>query len=190
MIDLSTTYLGLKLRSPLLASAGPLTQDIDNVRRMEDAGVAAVVMHSLFEEQIEIDSQELDRALWGGAESFAEATSYFPDLTAYNIGPDSYVELVAKAKRATMIPVIGSLNGISAGGWLRYAREIEQAGADALELNIYHLPTDPRVSGLTVDQQHCDLVARIKGCVSIPVAVKLGPFFTSIPHMADRKSVV
>ena len=186
MIDLSTRYLGLPLRSPLVASAGPLTKELDNVRRLEDAGLSAIVMHSLFEEQIEIESQELDTALWGGAESFAEATSYFPDLGSYNLGPDSYIELVEKAKRSVSIPVIGSLNGISPGGWLRYARLIEQAGADALELNIYHLPTDPRTPGATMEQQYCDLMAEVKECVSIPVAVKLGPFFSSIPHMAHR----
>jgi dihydroorotate dehydrogenase (fumarate) len=186
MIDLSTEYLGLKLRSPLVASAGPLTRDIDNVRRMEDSGLAAVVMHSLFEEQIEIESQELDGALWGGAESFPEATSYFPDLATYNIGPDYYVEQVEKARRGSSIPVIGSLNGISPGGWLRYGRLIEQAGADALELNIYHLTTDPKIPGAAVEQQYIDLVLAVKESLGIPVAVKLGPFFTSIPHLAHR----
>jgi dihydroorotate dehydrogenase (fumarate) len=186
MIDLSTTYLGLRLRSPLLASAGPLSQELDNVRRMEDSGLAAVVLHSLFEEQIELESNTLDRFLSGTAESYAEALTYFPDMASYNVGPDGYLEHLRRLKEAVRIPVIGSLNGISAGGWTRYARLIQEAGADALELNIYSLPTDPRASGAQLEQEYVDLVRQVRADLTIPVAVKLGFYFSSIPQMAHR----
>ncbi len=186
MIDLSTTYLSLRLRNPLVASAGPLSQDLDNIRRMEDAGLVAVVLHSLFEEQIELESNHLDRFLSGPAESYAEALSYFPDMSSYNIGPEAYLEHLRRAKEAVRIPVIGSLNGISTGGWTRYARLIEEAGADALELNIYYLPTHPEISGAKIEQEIVDLVRQVRFGVRIPVAVKLGPYFSSIPHMARR----
>jgi len=186
MPDLTTTYVGLKLRSPLVASSSPLCQNIGNILQMEDAGIAAVVLHSLFEEQILIESQALDRHLSAAEESYAESLSYFPDLRRYNIGPDEYVEHIRRAKQAVDIPVIGSLNGVSTGGWIRYARLIEEAGADALELNIYHLPTDPSIDGATVEQQYVELVRHIKASVRIPVAVKLGPYFSSIPNMAAK----
>jgi dihydroorotate dehydrogenase (fumarate) len=186
MPDLSTTYLGLKLRSPLVASSSPLCQNIGNILHMEDAGIAAVVLHSLFEEQILIESQALDRHLSAAEESYAESLSYFPDLRRYNIGPDEYVEHIRRTKQAVDIPVIGSLNGVSIGGWIRYARLIEEAGADALELNIYHLPTDPSIDGATVEQQYVELVRHVKASVRIPVAVKLGPYFSSIPNMAAK----
>lgn len=186
MPDLSTTYLGLKLRSPLVASSSPLCQNIGNILHMEDAGIAAVVLHSLFEEQIIIESQALDRHLSAAEESYAESLSYFPDLRRYNIGPDEYVEHIRRTKQAVDIPVIGSLNGVSIGGWIRYARLIEEAGADALELNIYHLPTDPSIDGATVEQQYVELVRHVKASVRIPVAVKLGPYFSSIPNMAAK----
>lgn len=186
MIDLSTTYLGLSLRNPLVASASPLSEDVGNIRRMEDAGAAAVVLHSLFEEQIKLESFELDRHLGAGTESFAESLSYLPDLAHYNLGPEGYLEHLRQAKEAVRIPVIGSLNGISPGGWVRYAREIEQAGADALELNIYYLPTDPVVTSAHVEQIYADLVAEVKARVRIPVAVKLGPYFSSLAHLAQR----
>jgi dihydroorotate dehydrogenase (fumarate) len=186
MPDLTTTYVGLKLRSPLVASSSPLCQNIGNILHMEDAGIAAVVLHSLFEEQILIESQALDRHLSAAEESYAESLSYFPDLRRYNIGPDEYVEHIRRTKQAVDIPVIGSLNGVSTGGWIRYARLIEEAGADALELNIYHLPTDPSVDGATVEQQYVELVRHIKASVRIPVAVKLGPYFSSIPNMAAK----
>lgn len=186
MPDLTTTYLGLKLRSPLVASSSPLCQNIGNILHMEDAGVAAVVLHSLFEEQIIIESQALDRHLSAAEESYAESLNYFPDLRRYNIGPDEYVEHIRRTKQAVDIPVIGSLNGVSTGGWIRYARLIEEAGADALELNIYHLPTDPSIDGATVEQQYVELVRHVKAGVRIPVAVKLGPYFSSIPNMAAK----
>ena len=182
MPDLSTSYLGLKLRSPLVASSSPLCKSVDNICRLEDAGASAVVLHSLFEEQINLESFELDRWLEPN-EGFAEAQSYLPDLTSYNIGPEGYVEHIASAKKSVRIPVIGSLNGVSSGGWIRYARLIEQAGADALELNIYYLPTNPNMTGAQVEMMHTELVEEIKGSIRIPVAVKLGPYFSATPNM-------
>lgn len=185
-MDLSTTYLGLKLQNPLVASASPLSEEIGNIRRLEEAGAAAVVLHSLFEEQITTESQELDRALSSGAESFAEALSYFPDMTAYNLGPEGYLEHIARAKAAVSIPIIASLNGASPGGWTRYAKKIEEAGADALELNIYTVSTDTAVSGAAVEQLYCDLVAQVAAGLKIPVAVKLAPYFTAMANLAAR----
>ena len=182
MPDLSTSYLGMKLRSPLVASSSPLCKSIDNLCRLEDAGASAIVLHSLFEEQINLESHELDRWLEPN-EGFAEAQSYLPDLASYNIGPEGYVEHIALAKKSVRIPVIGSLNGVSSGGWIRYARLIEQAGADALELNIYYLPTNPALTSVQVEMMHTELVEEVKGSVRIPVAVKLGPYFSATPNM-------
>jgi dihydroorotate dehydrogenase (fumarate) len=186
MIDLSTRYLGLPLISPLVASASPLCESIDNIRAMEDAGAAAVVLHSLFEEQLDVESTHLDRYLTQGAESHAEALDYFPDLTKYNLGPDEYLEHVRRAKEAVGIPIIGSLNGVSTGRWIEFAKKIEQAGADALELNVYYLPTDPRLTGGQVEQMYVDLVRNVKRSVRIPVAVKLGHEFSAIANLAQR----
>jgi dihydroorotate dehydrogenase (fumarate) len=182
MPDLSTSYLGLKLRSPLVASSSPLCKSIDNLCRLEDAGASAIVLHSLFEEQINLEAHELDRWLEPD-EGSAEAQSYLPDLTSYNIGPEGYVEHIASAKKSVRIPVIGSLNGVSSGGWIRYARLIEQAGADALELNIYYLPTNPSLTSAQVEMMHTELVEEVKGSIRIPVAVKLGPYFSATPNM-------
>ena len=186
MADLSTGYLGLTLSSPLVVSASPLSEDLGNLRRMEDAGAAAVVLHSLFEEQIELDSRALDRSLSAGTETYAESLSYFPDLQHYNLGPEGYLEHVRKAKAALGIPVIGSLNGISSGGWVDYARRIAQAGADALELNVYFIPTEPHLTGAAVEQQYCDLVRDVKAAVGIPLAVKVGHQFSAFANMARR----
>jgi dihydroorotate dehydrogenase (fumarate) len=186
MTDLSTTYLGLKLKNPLVVSASPLCEEIGNLRRMEDAGAAAVVLHSLFEEQITLESQELDRSLSAGTESFAESLTYFPDVTSYNLGPEGYLEHIRKAKAAVSIPIIGSLNGVSTGGWIEYAKKIEAAGADALELNIFHLPTDPEMTGEEVERMYCDLAAHVKASVRIPLAVKLSLYFSSMVNMARR----
>jgi dihydroorotate dehydrogenase (fumarate) len=186
VIDLSTTYLGLSLRNPLVASASPLCEEIDNIRRMEDAGAGAVVLHSLFEEQITLESQHLDRYLSQGAESFAESLTYFPDMTAYNLGPDGYLEHIRRAKAAVGIPIIGSLNGVSSGGWVRYARKIEEAGADALELNLYYIPTDPERTGADVERMYVDLVRDVIASVGIPVAVKLGHAFSAMANVAHR----
>lgn len=186
MIDLSTNYLGLELKNPLVVSASPLSEELDNIRRMEDAGAAAVVLHSLFEEQITLESQWLDRHLSAGTESFAESLTYFPDMTSYNLGPEGYLDHLRKAKQAVGIPVIGSLNGISMGGWTEYAKKIEEAGADALELNIFYISTDTEMSGELVEQRYCELAAHVKASVKIPVAVKLGLYFSSMPNLAKR----
>jgi dihydroorotate dehydrogenase (fumarate) len=187
-IDLSTTYLGLKLKSPLVASSSPLTEDVGNIRRMEDAGAAAVVLHSLFEEQIEIDSMELDRAIGAAEERGPEAVTLFPDVARFRLGADGYLEHIRKAKKAVGIPVVASLNGVSNGGWISYSKQMEQAGADALELNIYYVPNDPGLTGEQVEQRYIDLVKAVKASVKIPVAVKLGPYFSSIANMATRLS--
>jgi dihydroorotate dehydrogenase (fumarate) len=184
MPDLSTTYLGLPLKSPLVVSAGPLSESIDNIRRMEDAGAAAVVLYSLFEEQITLESHHLDRFLSHGTESVAESLTYFPDMESYALGPDGYLEHVRRAKAAVDIPVIGSLNGVSTGGWIGYAKKIEEAGADALELNVYYIPTDPDMTGAQVERMYADLVRDVKASVRIPVAVKLGHFWSALANVA------
>ena len=186
MIDLSTTYLGLKLRSPLVASSSPLCEDVENIRQMEASGAGAVVLHSLFEEQIDLETHELDYRLSNGAESFAESLSYFPDLTHYNLGPEGYLEHIQQVKKAVQIPIIASLNGVSTGGWVNYARRMEAAGSDALELNIYYLPNDARLPGAEVEQMYCDLVEAVASSVRIPVAVKLGPQFSAMANIAHR----
>jgi dihydroorotate dehydrogenase (fumarate) len=185
-MDLSTTYLGLSLKNPLVVSATPLSEDIGNIRKMEDSGAAAVVLHSLFEEQIAVESIELDRHLSSGAESYAESLSYFPDLSNYNMGPDGYLEQVRKAKAAVKIPIIASLNGTSSGGWIRYAKKMEEAGADALELNIYTIPTSLDITSEQVEESHAKLVSEVKAGVGIPVAVKVGPYFTAMANFAKR----
>ncbi len=185
-MDFSTTYMGLTLRNPLVASASPLSYQVDGVCRLEEAGIGAVVMHSLFEEQITTESLALDYFLTHGTDSYAEALSYFPDLGDYNVGPDEYLHLIRKAKESVDIPVIGSLNGVSSGGWVKYARMIEEAGADALELNVYYLPTNPEMTGTAVEQMTIDVVKAIRQEVKIPLAVKIGPFFSSIPNMAKQ----
>jgi dihydroorotate dehydrogenase (fumarate) len=184
MIDLSTSYLGLKLKNPVVPSASPLCREIGNLRQMEDSGAAAVVLHSLFEEQIEIESLSLDRALASGDDVSAEATKVFPDLSSYNIGPDAYLEHIRQAKAALSIPVIASLNGISSGGWVGHARLMEEAGADALELNIYHLPTDPWMTAGQVEEMYTELVVTMNSKVRIPLAVKLGPYFSAFANFA------
>ena len=186
MIDLSTYYLGRKLASPLVASSSPLCKDLANLQKMEEAGAGAVVLHSLFEEQILVESESLDRFLNAGSDSYAESTSYFPDFATYDIGPRAYLEHIRAAKKAVKIPVIASLNGATLGGWVRYAREMEDAGADALELNIYFLPANFETSSAQIEDDYCELVQAVKSHVRIPVGVKLGPFFTSIPHLAHR----
>lgn len=186
MIDLSTSYLELNLKNPLVASPSPLCEDVDNIRRMEDAGAAAVVLHSLFEEQITLKSRELDRYLTQGTERFAESLTYFPDLGSYKLGPDEYLEHIHRAKNSVDIPIIGSLNGVSAGGWIGYAEEIEEAGADALELNIYYIPTSSNMTSDQVEQIYIDLVKAVKENISIPVTVKLNPYFSSMPNVARQ----
>jgi dihydroorotate dehydrogenase (fumarate) len=186
MIDISTTYLGLSLRSPIVASASPINESVANIRQLEDCGVGAVVLPSLFEEQLDLESLEIDSDLARGTESFPESLNYFPDLSTYNLGPEGYLDLIRQAKKSVSIPVIASLNGVSLGGWTRYARLMEQAGADAIELNIYAIVTDPRFTTHEVENGYCELVSQVKGCVGIPVAVKLSHFFTAMAYMAAR----
>ena len=185
-MNLKTRYLGLELRNPLVASAGPLTHEVEQMQLLEDAGIGAVVMPSLFEEQLRLDAETLDHYLEHGGESFAEAVSYFPDLNDYNAGADHYLETIQRAKRALRVPLIASLNGFSKGGWTSFAKEIQRAGADALELNIYFLPTNPDVSGSQIEMVYIDIVQQVKQQVSIPVAVKLSPYFSSMANMAKR----
>jgi dihydroorotate dehydrogenase (fumarate) len=186
MPDLTTTYLGLQLKNPLVASASPLSKRLDTVRRIEDVGASAIVMYSLFEEQITHESHELDHYLERGTHSYAEALSYFPDLDYRNLGTEPYLEHLHKIKQAVNIPIIGSLNGISTGGWVEYAHRIEQAGADALELNIYYLPTDPDLSGAELEEDFVQLVRDVRAKVKLPIAVKLSPYFTALPNLAKR----
>ena len=189
-IDLSTTYLGLKLKNPLVASSSPMCTDVGNVRRLEDAGASAVVLHSLFEEQIEIESEELERSIAATSEVSAESTTQLPNMTHRVMGPDAYLAHIAKCKAAVKIPVIASINGSTRGGWLEFAKQMEQAGADALELNIYYIPVDPAVSGEAVEGQYVDLVRAVREQVAIPVAVKLGPYFSSMANMAGKLDAV
>ncbi len=185
-MDLTTTYMGMALKNPIVPSASPLSESLDNIRRMEDAGAAAVVMYSLFEEQITLESQQLDHYLSYGTESFAEALSYFPDMGTYKVGPDDYLNRVGRAKQAVDIPVIGSLNGVSTGGWIEYARQIEEAGADGLELNVYYIPTDLGMTSAEVEQLYLDILRDVKKTVSIPVAMKLSPYFSATANIAQR----
>jgi dihydroorotate dehydrogenase (fumarate) len=186
MVDMKTTYLGLPLKNPLVASASPLSKKLDTAKQLEEAGIAAIVMYSLFEEQIVQESLKLDRDLSRGTYSFAEALEYIPDYGTYSIGPGRYVEQLSALKQAVNIPVIGSLNGVSPGGWIEYADKIEGAGADALELNLYDLVTDPEITSTELEARHIELVGNICDRVSIPVAVKLSPFYTALPNFALR----
>jgi dihydroorotate dehydrogenase (fumarate) len=188
-MDLSTNYMGLKLKHPIVPSASPLSRNLDSIRKLEDAGAPAIVMYSLFEEQITWESNILDHYLSYGTDSFQEAATYFPDMKTYNIGPEEYLNLISQAKAATNIPIIGSLNGVSTGGWVEYARKIQQAGADALELNVYYIATDLLRSGAEVEQMYLDVVRDVKNSVNIPVGVKIGPFFSSTANMAHRLAV-
>jgi dihydroorotate dehydrogenase (fumarate) len=185
-VDLRTTYLGLELRSPLVASPSPLTGEVDGLRRLEAAGVGAVVLPSLFEEQLTHDQLELDRLLETTSDHTGEAMSYFPDLQDYNTGPWTYLDHITQAKRALAVPVIASLNGITPGGWVGHAKRMRDAGADALELNLYTVATDPRVGAAELEARYLDLVADVRAAVSIPLAVKLSPFFTALANFAAR----
>jgi dihydroorotate dehydrogenase (fumarate) len=186
MIDLSTTYLGLELQNPLVASASPLSKNTDQVRHLEQAGVSAVVMYSLFEEQIIHESLDLDHNLSRSTNSSPEATSYLPDTGVYSLLPEKYVDHVGKLKQAVKIPIIGSLNGVSKGGWVRYARLIQEAGADALELNLYYLPVDANLQAEEIEAAQVELVAAVKTSIDIPLAVKLSPFYSSLPNFVHR----
>lgn len=185
-MNIETTYLGLKLKNPLVASASPVSKEADSIRRVEEAGASAVVLFSLFEEQIIAESEALSHYLDYGSESFAEAMSYFPKADDFKMGPSEYLKLIERAKKSVKIPIIASLNGISTGGWTGYAKQMEDAGADALELNMFYLPTNPNVSGAEIEKRYVDVLAAVKKEVKIPVSVKLGPCFSSISNMAKQ----
>jgi len=186
MIDLNTTYLGLKLKSPLVASASPLSRDVDGICRLEDAGASAVVLYSLFEEQLRLEEADLDYHLAAGTESFAESLTYFPQASEFHTGPEGYLNHIRKAKAASRIPIIASLNGSTMGGWTKFASEIEQSGADALECNVYYIPTDPNLTAADVEKTYLDILRAVKAAVKIPVAIKLSPFFSNMANMAHR----
>ncbi|HMD89361.1 MAG TPA: dihydroorotate dehydrogenase-like protein [Anaerolineaceae bacterium] len=186
MVDLTTNYLGMQLKNPLVASASPLSKKVDMVCRLQDAGIGAVVMYSLFEEQIIHESRALDFFLNVGTESFAESLTYFPDMDHYNVGPEEYLNLIQKLKQKVEIPIIASLNGISKGGWVDLAKKMQDAGADALELNMYYIPTDTNLSSEELEQVHIELVSEVRSQIKIPLAVKLSPFFTTLPNLAQN----
>ncbi|MBL8697606.1 MAG: dihydroorotate dehydrogenase-like protein [Alphaproteobacteria bacterium] len=183
---LATRYLGLDLRNPLVASASPLNAELDNIRRLEDAGIGAVVLPSVFEEQLVEDEERLERLISTGIDSVAEAASYLPAARDYGVGTDRYLDLIARARRAVGVPVIASLNGVTDHGWIGYARDMESAGAQAIELNVFWIPTDLSLSGRDVEERVVDILASVKAAVSIPVAIKLSPYFSAIGHMARR----
>jgi len=185
-MDLSTTYLGLKLKNPILASASPLSKDLANFKALEDAGIAAIVNHSLFEEQITHEVGELQHYLSQGSDSFAESLSYFPQASEFKLGPEEYLDHIYRAKKAVKIPIIASLNAHTEGGWVTFARQIEQAGADALELNVYFMATNPDVDGRAVEEVYIDVLKEVKSVVKIPVAIKIGPYFSALGNMAKR----
>jgi dihydroorotate dehydrogenase (fumarate) len=185
-MDLSTKYLGMTLKSPLVASASPLSEDINSIKKLEAAGIGAVVLYSLFEEQLRLEQEEYNFHTTQGTEAFAESLSYFPEIEDYKLGPELYLEHIRKAKAAVDVPIIASLNGSSLGGWTEYAREFQNAGADAIELNIYYIPTDSNMTGAEVEQQYIDILKAVKGAVKIPVALKLSPFFSNFSNMAKR----
>jgi dihydroorotate dehydrogenase (fumarate) len=185
-MDMQTKYMGMTLKNPIVPSSSPLSHSVDSIKILEDAGAAAVVMYSLFEEQITSGSNYLDYYLSHGTDSYGESLSYFPEMRGYNIGPDEYVDLIRRAKQAVDIPIIGSLNGVSTGGWINYASLIQEAGADALELNVYYLPTSLYQTGAEVEQLYLDILCDVKSEITIPVAIKLNPYFSSTAHMAAR----
>ncbi|HEY7096152.1 MAG TPA: dihydroorotate dehydrogenase-like protein [Terriglobales bacterium] len=186
MTDLRTTYLGLNLRSPLVASASPLSQELDSIRRLEDSGAAAIVLYSLFEEQLRQESLELHERLDSGTESFAESITYFPRPAEFRLGPEGYLNHIRRAKEAVRVPIIASLNGATAGGWTSYAKQIQEAGADAIECNIYTIPTDFDKTAKQIEEEYLEIVRSVKASVKIPVAVKLSPFFSNMANMAKR----
>ncbi len=185
-MDLRTTYMGLELKHPIIASASPLSENLDNIKRMEDAGAAAVVMFSLFEEQIRHENAAMEHFMNSGTNSFAESLSYFPEMDDYYVGPESYLDLLRRAAEVTDIPIMGSLNGATSDGWADMARMMQEAGARGIELNIYYIPADLEVTGREVEQCYVDVVKSVKSAVSVPVALKLSPFFSSTGHMAKE----
>ena len=185
-MDLTTTYLGMELKNPIVPSASPMSRTVGSVRLLEDYGASAVVLYSIFEEQIRHESKEMFHQLTAHDESYAEATSYFPEPQEYHTGPEEYLNHIRKLKEAVSIPVIGSINGVTEGGWIEYAKLIEQAGADALELNVYYIPTESKQTCNDIEKTYFEIVKSVRSQVRIPIAVKLSPFFTSIPNMASQ----
>jgi len=185
-MDLSTKYLGMKLRTPLVVSASPLSQEISGIRSLEDVGASAVVLYSLFEEQLHQEALDLELHLNAGTESFAESLTYFPQSSEFHTGPEGYLDHIRKAKDAVDIPIIASLNGATLGGWAKFAKQIEQAGADAIECNLYFIPTDTEISGPEVEKIYIDIIREVKTAVHIPVAAKLSPFFSNLAHTAKQ----
>ncbi len=185
-MDLHTSYMGLQLKHPIVASASPLSEDVDNIKRMEDAGASAVVMFSLFEEQLRHESAAMEHFMSYGTNSFAEALSYFPAVEDYHAGPERYLDILRRASESADIPIIGSLNGITNEGWIDYAKNMEQAGARGIELNIYYIPADINISGREVEQRYIDIARHVKQAVSIPVAFKLSAYFSSVAYMAKQ----
>lgn len=181
-MKLDTTYMGLTLNSPVVPSASPLSHDIDNIKQMEDCGAGAVVLWSIFEEQVVHDEAEMEYHLSHGSERFAESLDYFPPMQDYRLGVDDYVDHIAAAKKAVKMPIIASLNGISAGGWISYAKKMEDAGADAIELNVYYIPADPKLTAPDVESVYLAVLEAVKDAVSIPVAIKLSPYFSATAH--------
>jgi dihydroorotate dehydrogenase (fumarate) len=186
MLDLSTTYLGLNLKNPLVASASPISRKVERARQLEEAGIAAIIMYSLFEEQITHESLEFDHYLARGSDSFPEASSHLPDGGLYDVSPKNYLNQVTGLKKALNIPVIGSLNGVTKGGWTNYACQIQDAGADALELNMYYLAANPDISSSDIENMQLELVAEVKSAIRIPLAVKISPFVTAVANFAQR----
>ncbi len=185
-MDLTTNYMGLKLKNPLVPSASPLSKDLDNIKKLEDAGASAIVLYSIFEEQISFEAEEMDYFLTQGTHSYAESLTYFPEADNYYRGPEEYLEHIQAVKKATNIPVIASLNGVSTGGWINYAQKMEQAGADALELNVYFLATDTNMESRQIENQYKIILQAVKANVKIPVAIKLSPYFSSLARMAKE----
>lgn len=186
MVNLRTTYLGLKLKNPIVPSASPLSHNVDSIRRLEDSHASAVVLYSLFEEQICYDSHLLNETLQRGTEAFAESLTYLPEMKDYNVGTGHYLQLINDAKQKVGIPIIASINGTSLGAWVDYAKKIQEAGADALELNLYRLPSDPSITTSEITAEYLEIVSEIRKTVSIPLAVKISPFISSIPHLAKE----
>ncbi|SCZ57437.1 dihydroorotate dehydrogenase-like protein [Thiohalomonas denitrificans] len=185
-MDLSTTYMGLQLKHPVVASASPLSATLDGFRRMEDGGVAAVVMFSIFEEQVREENEAFSRLMEAGSESYPESLNYFPEVSTYEVGPDRYLELIRRATEQVDVPVIASMNCATTEGWIEYAKQMEQAGAHGLELNIYRVEADFGIGSLEVEQHYLDILAMVKSAVSIPVALKLSPFFSATGNLALR----
>ncbi|MBM4158526.1 MAG: dihydroorotate dehydrogenase-like protein [Ignavibacteria bacterium] len=185
-MDLSTNFMGLKLKNPIIPSASPLSYNIDSVKKLEDAGASAVILYSLFEEQIEHETGELDHYLMQGTESFAEALSYFPEISDFKTGPEEYLKYIQTLKKTIDIPVIASLNGVSEGGWMKYASLMEEAGADGIELNIYYIPTNINIDGNAIENLYIKNLKAVKSLVKIPVEMKLSPYFTSMSNIAKK----